>query len=96
MVAEVQSREQKLDEERSFIERFNVSRQYEVFKQELKESVEAFITAFNAAMESMIALITVFVLNSVIIPLLALWFFVYGWGYLMRQDLVGLLDEEKL
>ena len=87
MVTEVQSREQKLDEERSFIERLNVSRQYEAFKQELKESVEAFIAAFNAAMESMIALITVFVLNSVIIPLLALWFFVYGWGYLMRQDI---------
>ncbi len=92
MVQEVQNRERKLDEERSFIERFNVTKQYETFKQELRESVEAFIKRFNAAMESIISLITVFIVNSVLIPLGALWFFIYGFSYLMRQDLQVYVD----
>ena len=96
MVQEVQKREAKLDEERSFIERLNVTHQYEVFKQELKESVDAFIERFNAAMESMISLITVFIVNAIVIPLVALWFFVYGFAYLMRQDLESYVDGAAL
>jgi len=86
MVAEVQSREQKLDEERSFIEKFNVSKQYDEFKIALKESVTAFIAKFNEAMESIIRLITVFIINSIVIPLIALWFFIYGTKTVLRQD----------
>ena len=87
MVTELQMKKATLEEERSFMDRFNVSQQYDDFKRELKASVDAFIIAFNEAMESMIRLITVFVLNAIIIPLLALWLFIYGTGYLMRQDL---------
>ena len=94
MVREVQKKKAKVTEERSFIERFNVSRQYDDFKVELKESVEAFIAKFNEAMEGMIALITVFILNAIIIPLLALWFFVYGFGYLLRQDLASFVESQ--
>ena len=94
MVKEVQRKKAKVAHERSFIERFNVSRQYDDFKVELKESVNAFIVKFNESMEGMIALITVFILNAIIIPLLALWFFVYGVGYLLRQDLAGFVESQ--
>jgi len=94
MVKEVQNRERKLDEERSFIERFNVSKQYDDFREELRESVERFIQRFNEAMESMIALMTVFIMNTIVIPLLALWFFVYGFTALMRFDLLAAIEAE--
>jgi len=94
MVTDLQVKKAQLEEERSFMDRFNVSQQYDDFKRELKASVDAFIAAFNEAMESMIRLITVFVLNSIIIPLLALWLFVYGTAYLMRQDLSAWIETK--
>ena len=86
LIEEVQEQEKQLDAERSFMDTLNVSKQYEEFKDALKESVNAFIAKFNEAMESIIQLITVFIINSIIIPLSTLWFFIYATKTLLRQD----------
>ena len=86
MIAEVQTKERHLEEKDSFWDTLNVSKKYEAYKKELHEAVEQFIAKFNEAMESMVRLITVFIINTILIPLAGLWFFVYGLGALLRRD----------
>ncbi|MGB5966601.1 MAG: hypothetical protein WBF77_03770 [Sulfurimonadaceae bacterium] len=88
MIEEVHSKQEHMEEEYSFLDAFNVSQQYEQYKLELKKSVEQFIEKFNDAMDSIIRLITVFIINSIIIPLAALWLFIYGLGSFLRRDFV--------
>ena len=86
MVRDIQARETKLEKERSIMDALNVSQRYREYKAALKESVDSFVSTFNAAMQSMIKLITVFIINSIVIPLIALWFFIYGTKTVLRQD----------
>jgi len=86
MVENVRTKEQQVQEPSSFIDRFNISRKYESFKREMREQVDAFISQFNMMMESMIKLITVFILNTIVIPIGALWLFIWGGKLLFRID----------
>ncbi len=88
IIEEVQIKQTERQEERSFMDALNVSKTYEAYKDELKRSVGELIEKFNDAMDSIIRLITVFIINTIIIPLAALWLFVYGLGYLLRRDFV--------
>lgn len=92
MIEEVQIRERRMEKESSFMDSFNVSKKYEDYKLELKQSVDRFIEKFNDVMESIIRLITVFIINSIIIPLGALWLFIYGLGAILRRDFLLELD----
>ena len=92
MVENVRTKEQKVQEPSSFIERFNVSRKYENFKREMREQVDTFILQFNMMMESMIKLITVFILNTIVIPIGALWLFVWGAKLLFRVNFKAVLN----
>ena len=67
-------------------ESLNVQKKYENYKVKLQITVDRFIQKFNDAMDSIIDLITVFIVNSIIIPLSALWLFVYGLGSFLRRD----------
>lgn len=86
MIEEVQVKQKRMEEDSSFLDSFNVTQKYEKYKTELKKSVNRFIEKFNDAMESIIRLITVFIINSIIIPLAALWLFIYGLGSFLRRD----------
>ena len=86
MIEEVQTRQRHMEKESSFLDSFNVSKKYENYKIELKQSVDRFIEKFNDAMDSIIRLITVFIINTIIIPLAALWLFVYGLGSILRRE----------
>ena len=86
MVENVRTKEQQVQKSSSFIDRFNVSRKYENFKREMRAQVDAFIRQFNMMMESMIKLITVFILNTIVIPIGALWLFIWGGKLLFRMD----------
>ncbi len=88
MIEEVQTKQSRVEKESSFLDSFNVSQKYENYKLELKKSVDRFIDKFNDAMDSIIRLITVFIINSIIIPLAALWLFVYGLGSILRREFV--------
>ena len=88
MIEEVQTKQSHVEKESSFLDSFNVSQKYENYKLELKKSVDRFIDKFNDAMDSIIRLITVFIINSIIIPLAALWLFVYGLGSILRREFV--------
>ena len=92
MIEEVQLREQAIERESSFMDTFNVSKKYENYKLELKRSVDRFIVKFNDVMDSIIRLITVFIVNSIIIPLSALWLFIYGLGSFLRRNFILVLD----
>ena len=92
MIEEVQTKQRSMEKESSFMDSFNLSKKYENYKIELKRSVERFIEKFDEAMESMVRLITVFIINTVIIPLVALWLFVYGLGAFLRRDFLLELD----
>ncbi len=92
MIEEVQTQQSHMEKESSFMDSFNLSKKYDNYKIELKRSVESFIEKFDEAMESIIRLITVFIVNSIIVPLAALWFFIYGLGSFLRRDFVLELD----
>jgi hypothetical protein len=68
-------------------ESLNVNKKFDRYREKLEETIQGFIDKFNEAMESIINLITIFVINSILVPLVALWLFVYGIGALLRKDL---------
>ena len=86
IIEEAQLKEEQVEKEDSFIASLNVSKKYENYKRSLKRSVDAFVEKFNEAMESIIRLITVFIINSIVIPLAGLWLFVYGLGFILKRD----------
>ncbi len=86
IIEEAQVTQTQIEKDDSFLESLNVSKRYENYKRELKRSVDAFVEKFNEAMESIIRLITVFVINSIVIPLAGLWLLVYGLGALLKRD----------
>ncbi|MDA3946450.1 MAG: hypothetical protein PF439_07200 [Helicobacteraceae bacterium] len=88
MIEEGEIKQAHVEENTSFLDTFNISQKYENYKIELKKSVERFIQKFDDAMESIIRLITVFIINSIILPLAALWLFIYGLGAFLRKDFV--------
>lgn len=92
IIDQIEAQQERVDEESSFMDSFNLTKKYEAYKQELKAGVDAFIEKFNAAMESIIRLITVFIINTVLIPTAALWLFVYGLGNFLRRDISGIFD----
>ncbi len=69
-------------------ESLNVNKRFDHYREELEETIRGFIDKFNEAMESIIQLITIFVINSILVPLVALWLFVNGIGALLRKDLL--------
>jgi len=86
LIDKAEVKQEVLKEESSFLESFNLSEKYRRFKASLQESVQEVITTFNESMDSIVKLITVFIINSVIIPLVALWLFVYGLGAFLREE----------
>jgi len=68
------------------LDSLNINKQYEAYKERLEAMTDRFMEKFNTAMESIIALITIFIINSIIIPLIVLWLFVYGMGSIIRRD----------
>lgn len=86
IIEETQQNEMAVEKESSFLDNFNLSKTYEHYKRELKERIDAFIDTFNGAMESIIRLITVFVINSVLLPLAGLWLLFYTIGFLAKSE----------
>lgn len=86
IIEEAQVTQTQIEKDDSFIESLNVSKRYENYKRSLKRSVDAFVEKFNEAMESIIRLITVFVLNSIVIPLGGLWLLLHGLGVLLKRE----------
>ena len=91
MIEEAKSDQQRTKENASqapwyALDSLNINKQYEAYKERLEATTDRFIEKFNTAMESIIELITIFIINSIIIPLLVLWLFVYGIGSIIRHD----------
>jgi ribosome-binding ATPase YchF (GTP1/OBG family) len=86
LIEQVEVKQESLKEESSFLDSFNLSEKYRRFKVSLQASVQEVIDTFNESMDSIVKLITVFIINSVIIPLVALWLFVYGVGAFLRGE----------
>lgn len=91
MIEEAKSDQQRTKEKASeapwyTLDSLNINKRYEAYKERLETMTERFIEKFNTAMESIIALITIFIINSIIVPLLVLWLFVYGMGSIIRRD----------
>ncbi len=89
MIEEAKSDQQRTKASQSpwyALDSLNINKQYEAYKERLEAMTDRFIEKFNTAMESIIELITIFIINSIIIPLLVLWFFVYGMGSIIRRD----------
>jgi hypothetical protein len=78
--------------EASLLDSFNLEKRYDAYKQKVEETIESVIKTFNASMESIIDLITVFIINTVLVPLAALWLFVYGIGAIVRRADIILAD----
>ena len=75
----------KTSAETSLLDSFNVQKRYEEYKEKVERTIESVIGTFNASMESIIDLITIFIINSVLVPLAALWLFIYGIRAIVRR-----------
>jgi ABC-type multidrug transport system fused ATPase/permease subunit len=69
-------------------ESLNVNKKFDHYREKLEQTIQGFIDKFNEAMESIIRLITIFVINSILVPLATLWLFVHGIGALLRKDIL--------
>jgi len=73
----------------SLLDSFNLQKRYDAYKQKVEETIESVIGKFNASMESIIDLITIFIINTILVPLAALWLFVVGIGAIVRRDIIS-------
>jgi len=87
MIDEVGKEESATED--SFFDSLNLQKRYDAYKQKVEETIESAIGMFNASMESIIDLITIFIINTVLVPLASLWLFVYVIGAIMRRDLIS-------
>ncbi len=86
LIDQAEVKQEALKEESSFLDSFNLSEKYRRFKASLQESVQEVIATFNESMDSIVRLITVFIINTILIPLVGLWLFLYGLGAFLRED----------
>jgi hypothetical protein len=87
LVATAQQQEAASKEERSFFDSLNVIHTYEAYKRELKKSITAIVDTFNGMMDSIIEMITIFVINSVVVPFIWLWLLIYTFKNMLRRSL---------
>jgi len=87
MIDEVGKEESATED--SFFDSLNLQKRYDAYKQKVEETIASAIGMFNASMESIIDLITIFIINTVLVPLASLWLFVYVIGAIMRRDLIS-------
>lgn len=78
--------------QRSWIESLNVSKQLDEFRVQLKGLWNALYEKFTLAIDYMLSLITIFIIESVLFPLLALWGFMRIFRGLFRVDVADFFE----
>jgi len=79
----------------SWIESLNVSKQLEEFRLQMKQLWDALHEKFSKAIDYMLSLITIFIIESILFPLLALWGFMRLFREFLNLDMAELLEKGR-
>jgi hypothetical protein len=90
----VQKVQEKKREEHSWIASLNVSKQLDEFRLELKVLWKSLHEKFSSAINYMLSLITIFIIESILFPLIALWAFMRLFREFLSLD-IALMFEKK-
>jgi len=71
---------------------FNFQKYYQKLQDEIVQLLQSLKISFDEAIGNMLALIEIFILQSVILPLLSLWLFMKLFKVFMRMDIVAVLQ----
>ncbi len=90
----VQEIQKKQEQKRSWIESLNISKRLDAFHLQMKDLGTTLYKIFNSAIDYMLSLITVFVIESILSPLLALWAFMRIFREFLKADLAEIFESK--
>lgn len=93
IVHQVQKNEKNRDS--SWLDSINVSKQVQDFKVKTQALWDSLKNKFDHAIAYMLTLITIFIIQSVLIPIVALWLFLNLFRKFWDMDLTGEIFKEK-
>lgn len=79
----------------TFGDSFNIQMYYQKFQKKLDKVLTSLQHKFNNAINDMLSLIAIFIMQSVLLPLLFLWAFIKLFQNFFRYDFASFLDPEK-
>ena len=82
-------------EKHSWIESLNLSKQLEEFRSQIKYLWDALHEKFTKAIDYMLSLITIFIIESILFPLLALWGFMRLFREFLNFDIAQIFEKGK-
>jgi len=91
----VQKVQEKKRENRSWMASLNVSKQLDEFRLELKILWKSLHEKFSQAIDYMLSLITIFIIESILFPLLALWVFMQLFREFLRMDFAQIFEKNS-
>lgn len=105
IVSEVQvSKEKQIEvQERSFMEAFtekfeylNIKKYYEDLSQKFHDQLQNLEEKFDHAIAYILTLITIFIVESILLPLLVLWAFLKLFRGFLRSDMAGYIEKNTI
>jgi len=91
----VQKVQEKKHENRSWMASLNVSKQLDEFRLELKVLWKSLHENFSQAIDYMLSLITIFIIESILFPLLALWAFMRLFREFLSMDMAQMFEKNR-
>ena len=90
MVHEV--RQNQAQQNSSWLDSLNVNQQVQTFKRKMQNLWTSLKTKFNKAIDYMLSLIAIFMVQSILLPLFSLWLFMRIFQDFMKMDIAEVLD----
>jgi len=87
-------RQTRQDHESSWLESLNVKQQVEEFRVKMKTLWINLKNKFSHAIDYMLSLISIFIVQSILLPLLSLWLFFKLFRKLISTDIAGIIENK--
>ena len=89
-----QIRQNQAQQNSSWLDSLNVNQQVQTFKLKMQNIWTNLKNKFNSAIDYMLSLIAIFIVQSVLLPLLSLWLFIRLFQDFMRRDIAELFEKK--
>jgi len=87
-------RQTRQDHESSWLESLNVKQQVEEFRVKMETLWINLKNKFSHAIDYMLSLISIFIVQSILLPLLSLWLFLKLFRKLISTDIAGIIENK--
>jgi len=87
-----QVRQNQAQQNSSWLDSLNLNQQVQTFKLKMQNLWDSLKVKFNSAIDYMLSLIAIFIVQSILLPLLSIWLFMRFFQDFMKLDIAEVLD----